>query len=104
MIKPIRILPAALALLTLAAAPAAAETRNCAPRSIVLKRLAETYGESRQSIGIGQQGAVMETFASMETGSWTITVTTPDGLTCLVASGQAYEVLAEALPDPGSDA
>jgi len=94
----------ALAALTLAAAPAIAENRNCAPRDMVIKRLAEKYGESRQSIGMGQQGMVMETFASGETGSWTITVTTPNGMTCLVASGQSYEVLAEALPETDTDA
>jgi hypothetical protein len=96
-------LPAVLAAVTLAAAPAAAQSRNCAPRDAVVKRLAEKYGESRQSIGMGQQGMVMETFASDETGSWTITVTTPNGMTCLVASGQSYEVLAEALPKADSD-
>lgn len=97
-------LPAALAALTLTAAPAAAQSRNCAPRDMVIKRLAEKYGESRQSIGVGQKGMVMETFASGETGSWTITVTSPNGMTCLVASGQSYEVLAEALPEAGDDA
>lgn len=95
---------AAAAALSLAAGPAAAQSRNCAPRDTVLQRLAEKYGESRQSIGMGQQGMVMETFASGETGSWTITVTTPQGMTCLVASGQAFETLAEALPQPGDDA
>ncbi|KIC28160.1 hypothetical protein, partial [Leisingera sp. ANG-S5] len=84
-------LPLALAAVTMAAAPAAAQSRNCAPRDAVIKRLAEKYGESRQSIGMGQQGMVMETFASADTGSWTITVTTPNGMTCLVASGQSYE-------------
>ncbi|WP_412073887.1 hypothetical protein [Tritonibacter mobilis] len=83
---------------------AAAQSQNCAPRDMVVKRLAERYGESRQSIGMGQQGMVMETFASNETGSWTITVTTPNGMTCLVASGQSYEVLAEALPVMDKDA
>ncbi|OED46305.1 hypothetical protein [Leisingera sp. S232] len=97
-------LPLALAAVTMAAAPAAAQSRNCAPREAVVKRLAEKYGESRQSIGMGQQGMVMETFASDETGSWTITVTTPNGMTCLVASGQSYEVLAEAPPNTDSDA
>ncbi|WP_027256402.1 MULTISPECIES: hypothetical protein [Leisingera] len=99
-----RALPTALTVLTLAAAPAAAQSRNCAPRDTVIKRLAEKYGESRQSIGMGQKGMVMETFASENTGSWTITVTTPNGMTCLVASGQSYEVLAEALPNTDSDA
>jgi hypothetical protein len=97
-------LPAAVAALTLAAAPAVAQSRNCAPRDMVIKRLAEKYGESRQSIGMGQQGMVMETFASGETGSWTITVTSPNGMTCLVASGQSFEALAEALPKNGDDA
>ena len=82
--------------------PAAAQ--NCAPRDLVVERLAEKYGESRQSMGLGSQGAVMEVFASEETGTWTITVTTTAGLTCMVASGQAFEALAEALPAAGDDA
>ncbi|WP_170332376.1 hypothetical protein [Ruegeria arenilitoris] len=72
--------------------------RNCAPRDEVIKRLTETYGETRQGIGIARRGAVMEVYASDQSGSWTITVTLPDGMTCLVASGQAYEAIAEALP------
>ncbi|MFV0512437.1 MAG: hypothetical protein ACK5MY_02195 [Jhaorihella sp.] len=78
--------------------------RNCAPRPVVLERLADSYGETRQSIGLGAQGVVIETFASRETGSWTITATLPDGTTCLVASGEGFEALAEALPAPGNDA
>lgn len=94
-----------LGLLVLAAQQVAAQqTRNCAPRDAVIERLASTYGETRQSIGLGSRGAVIETFASDETGSWTITVTTPNGMTCLVASGQSFEELAEALPPKGNDA
>ncbi len=55
-------------------------------------------------MGLGANNAVVEVFASAETGSWTITVTSVRGLTCLVASGQAFEDLAEALPDDGDDA
>lgn len=90
-------------LMALFAMPATAEqNRNCAPREAVVDRLASTYGESRQSIGLGERGMVIETFASRETGTWTITVTAPNGLTCLVASGQEWEELTEALP-PGGD-
>jgi len=84
------------------AAPAPAS--SCAPREVVVERLAERYGESRRSMGLGASGAVMEVFASDQTGTWTITVTTAQGLTCLMASGQAFETLAETLPKPGSDA
>ncbi|WP_293576525.1 hypothetical protein [Phaeobacter sp.] len=100
----ITLLSAAAAMTLLAAPTEAQSSSNCAPRDLVVKRLAEKYGESRQSIGIGQRGMVMETFASEESGSWTITVTNPSGMTCLVASGQSYEVLAEALPISDSDA
>ena len=86
------------------AVPAKAQqNRNCAPREAVVDRLASTYGESRQSIGLGERGMVIETFASRETGTWTITVTAPNGLTCLVASGQGWEELTEALPPGGDD-
>lgn len=84
--------------------PAMAQTGNCAPHAVVVERLSDGYGESRQTIGLGANNAVVETFASIETGSWTITVTTPGGLTCLVASGQAFELLAEAAPVPDEGA
>ncbi len=77
---------------------------NCAPRERVLERLATGYGETRQSIGLGANNAVVEVFASDDSGSWTITVTMPSGLTCLVASGVAFETLAEALPPAGKGA
>lgn len=92
-----------LGVIALAAHQVSAQGRNCAPRAAVLERLANGYGETRQSIGLAAQGQVVELFASAETGSWTITVTLPSGLTCLVAAGEAYERVAET-PPPGPDA
>lgn len=92
---------AALMAATLAGPALAA---NCAPRDMIVDRLAEKYGESRQSMGLGANNAVVEVFASEETGTWTITVTSVHGVTCLVASGQAFESIAEVLPAEGNDA
>ena len=78
--------------------------QNCAPRAVVIERLASSYGETRQSIGLAQNNTMVEVFASTNTGSWTITVTNASGLSCLVASGQAFERLAESLPTPAEDA
>jgi hypothetical protein len=84
-----------LGALLAATGPAFPQTAgNCAMRQNVIDRLASTYGETRQSIGLGANNQVVEVFASPETGTWTITVTNPNGLTCLVASGQAYEDVA----------
>lgn len=75
--------------------------QHCAPRAQVVERLADKYGETRQSMGLGSNNAVMEVFANLGSGSFTITVTMTNGITCLVASGQAFEALAEVLPPRG---
>lgn len=70
---------------------------NCGKRDAMVNRLTKTYGEVRQSMGLAANNSVLEVFASDETGTWTIIVTTSRGVTCLVASGQAFEELAESL-------
>lgn len=87
---------AALALTATAAPLLAQNGRACGPRPMVIDRLAEAYGETRRSIGLGTNNQVVEVFASETTGSWTITVTMPNGMTCLVATGQSYETLTQA--------
>jgi hypothetical protein len=77
---------------------------QCAQRGQVMDLLAKKYGETRQGMGIADNNAVMEVFASSETGTWTITVSSPDGIMCLVASGQGYEEMAEELPAKGEPA
>jgi hypothetical protein len=94
----------ALACLALLPATAFAQTAPCADHATVMARLATGYGESRQAIAIGANNTVVEIYASLETGTWTIAVTSAGGPTCLVASGHSFELLAEALPntDPGA--
>lgn len=87
-----------LGIMVLAAQQVQAQPHNCAPRDDVVQRLTQTYGETRKGIGIANRGAVMEVFAADATGTWTITVTLPNGMTCLIASGQSYEALAEEMP------
>lgn len=62
---------------------------TCGPRDAVVADLASRYGETRQASGLGRN-AVMELYASPRTGTWTLTVTTPDGTMCLVAAGEAF--------------
>ena len=74
----------------------------CADRNTVIERLTSGYGETVRSMGLGANNGVVEVFASNETGTWTITVTLPNGTTCLVAAGIAFEHVAEALPPAGT--
>ncbi|MEE9426882.1 MAG: hypothetical protein V3V25_01920 [Paracoccaceae bacterium] len=93
-----------LGAMLLATQHAFAQSARCADREIVVNRLAAKYGESRQSIGLGANNSVVEMFASVQTGTWTITVTMPTGQTCIVAAGRSFEALAEAPAIPGNDA
>jgi hypothetical protein len=74
---------------------------QCDSRETVTTLLAERYGETRRAMGIAGTDAVMELYASDSTGSWTITVTLPDGQMCLMASGLGFEALREELPAKG---
>lgn len=86
---------AALAVaVALAAGPPAAEaqpSRTCADREKVLGKLEADFGETRQSYGLAANSSLIEVYASAETGTWTILVTTAQGLTCILAAGQAFE-------------
>ena len=81
----------------LCAATPAVAAPQCAPRPQVLEVLADRYGEGRRAIGLAADGSVMEIFASAS-GTWSLTVTLPDGRTCLVASGSAFEAMDETPP------
>jgi len=97
---------AALSAAMLANTPAAeAEGRpSCAKRDQVVRKLEERFGETLRSIGLHQTDGVVEVYSSDETGTWTILMTRPDGMSCLMSSGQMWEQDAAPLHAPGEPA
>ena len=85
------VVASALAAPSLFATTAAAQGRVCAERDKLVAELAKTHGETRQSVGLQRNNGVIETFANTDTGSWTIIVSLPTGVSCLVAAGEAYQ-------------
>ncbi|MEO0680808.1 MAG: hypothetical protein AAF192_10365 [Pseudomonadota bacterium] len=79
---------------TLSFSPAAAESGPrasiCGERNAVVKRLEAEFGETRRGYGLQRGASVVEVFASEDSGSWTIIVTNPAGVSCLVAAGQNW--------------
>jgi len=73
------------------AAPVMAQGVQCGPRDVIIEQLENRYQETRRSAGLDTGNSLVELFASDQTGSWTITVTMPDGRMCLVAAGSHYE-------------
>lgn len=86
------ILRMAIAAASLATAqPAAAQQTTCAPRADLIGQLQEVYGETRQGSGLQGETMVMEVYASATRGTWTIVYTRPDGVSCAVAAGDAWQ-------------
>lgn len=86
---------------TLMTAPASAQGSSCANRDLIVERLKSKYGESRQSAGLNQNNGMVEVFASTDTGTWTILVTMPNGMSCLMAAGKAWQGMAAVTETPG---
>lgn len=87
------------ALVALCASPLTAQPM-CAERAAIIDMLGTRYGETLRSVGLVGGNRIVEVLASDETGSWTILVTNAEGLACLIASGQHYQVVSAA---PGGE-
>jgi hypothetical protein len=72
--------------------PAAAAARVCGERDDILKNLEQRHEETPQALGLSSDGAVLEVLVSPE-GGWTILVTYPRKPTCVVAIGEAWQML-----------
>ncbi|MDJ0951628.1 MAG: hypothetical protein QNJ94_22185 [Alphaproteobacteria bacterium] len=84
----------------LVAAPAMA-SGVCADRARLAQQLERKYKETPRAIGLSSEGRVVEVFAS-ESGSWTMIVTYPNGISCAIDSGEAWERLPLRLAGPAA--
>lgn len=90
---------AAFLTVSTAASPVAAQQMRCAPHEEVERHLAERFAEQPVGIGVTLQGALMEVFAGPE-GTWTVVVSNPNGITCMVAAGEGWRTLIPEELDP----
>lgn len=70
------------------AAPAIAE--NCAKRDLIVQRLGAQYSEQLTAGGLQTDEttqSVVEVWASPETGTFTVMMTNPNGISCIMATG-----------------
>jgi hypothetical protein len=70
----------------------AAAQMTCGPRDQLLKHLAQQFQESPTAIGLSGDGKAVELLTST-TGSWSLVVTAPRGMSCLVGSGEAWQAV-----------
>lgn len=76
----------------LCATPVAAQT-PCNSTTAIHDRLANVFQESRSATGIvegSEQTYLLEIWGNEQTGTFTVLMTYPNGLSCVVTAGQAF--------------
>lgn len=87
-----RLLTAGL-LFGMAATAPPAFANNCALRSVVVDKLQSKYSEALTAGGLQGKKDVqtmVEVWASEQTGTFTVILTTPQGISCVVATGTDF--------------
>lgn len=67
---------------------------SCEKRAAVLDFLSTRYSEAPVAMGLSKDGGLVEILTSGPGSTFTIIVTMPNGMTCMVAAGDSWESLA----------
>jgi hypothetical protein len=81
---------AALTLVAFSFVTSASAQQVCGKRADFVTRLDATFKERPAGVGLVNNGTVIEVLTSQK-GSWTILMTRTNGVSCVVASGEAWE-------------
>ena len=87
---------AVFCLVSLVAAPATAQM-VCGNHADIEKRLETGYQEYRTAVGLAHNNAMIEIYTS-EKGTFTIVLTRPNGMSCLMAVGEGWESVGSPKP------
>lgn len=87
-----RILSAGLLFGMIATGPPA-EAASCAMREQIVEKLTSSYHESLTATGLQNAEALVEIWSSPESGTFTILVTRPNGISCVVSTGEHWTTI-----------
>ena len=73
------------------APPAQAQNRAlCMSRDSLIETLEGRYAEALTGGGLQSAGQLLEVWSSADTGSFTVFITYPNGMSCIMASGENW--------------
>ena len=87
-------------LVTLCSAGIATAQPQCDQRDSVLQVLEQKYKEAPIALGVTHNGGLVEVLSTGNGTTWSIIVTTPEGMSCLVAAGEGWRAMQHASVDP----
>lgn len=104
MLKPLTLGAALAAFIVSSPVPglvsSAAAQQACEVRSKLVERLAAKYKETSVAMGLASNGKLVEVLTDNDGNTWTIIVTTPEGMSCLVATGESWRKFDARLQEP----
>lgn len=96
------LLAAAMGIAALVSSPSTTFAQpQCDRRDNVLAVLEDKYGESPVALGVTSNGGLVEVLATGDGATWSIIVTNPQGMSCLVAAGEGWRALEQIGREPG---
>lgn len=72
--------------------PAQAQ-QQCDERAKVIGHLANKYQEAPVAIGVTSSGGLVEVLSTGDGNTWTIIVSNPNGVSCLLAAGEGWRAI-----------
>ena len=84
----IRILLLAAMISTVSASAIAAS--HCGPRKAIIETLAKNFEEHPIAIGLSHNGRLLEILARKDGRTWTVIATSPEGITCVLDTGEEW--------------
>ena len=78
----------------------AAAAPQCNQRDSVLAMLQSKYQEQPVAVGVTNNGGLVEVLSAGDGETWTIIITTPQGVSCLVAAGEGWRGVEQVALEP----
>lgn len=91
-----RLFTASLVFGTVALGPPALAQATCMPRDNMVDSLNSKFSETLAGGGLQTEHRLIEIWRSSESGTFTIIMTRPDGMSCVLAAGQNWHDVAAA--------
>ncbi len=97
---PFLLIAAVLGASLLAGSASSQQQGPCDSRDRVIALLGERYDEAPIALGVTHSGGLVEVLTDTTGWTWTIIVTSPEGLSCMVLSGEGWRPVQQLARDP----
>lgn len=88
--------------LMLVIVPAATAQQSCNTHDKLAQVLNGRFAEIPVAAGLESSGRLLQVFASSDGATWTMVATAPDGTSCVLAVGEAWQEAIKPQPGPGA--